>query len=192
MPKLRPYTNVHYIKSPHFSYTNTQTCQHHMLVSTISNTTHLLYQTCQNCGHYNFPNPISITTLLLCKHVKIADLCKCPPYQSLHFFYTNMSKLRTYANVHYINHYTFSMQTCQNCGPMQMSTISTFAMQTCQNCVPMQMSTISNHYTLLCKHVKIADTTIFLNQVSTISNTTHLLYQTCQNCVHIMNVHYIK
>ena len=52
----------------------------------------------------------------------------------------------------------------------------TFLMQTCQNCVHMQLSTISKCYTLLYKHVKIADYT-FSYLVSTISNTTLFLYK---------------
>jgi hypothetical protein len=55
------------------------------------------------------------------------------------------------------------------CPPIQKNSHKhyTFLMQTCQNCVHMQLSTISKCYTLLHKHVKTADYT-FSYLVSTI------------------------
>ena len=79
------------------------------------------------------------------------------------------------------------------CPPIQKNSHKhyTFLMQTCQNCVHMQLSTISKCYTLLYKHVKIADYT-FSIQMSTISKCCTFTTQTCQNCEHKQNVHYIK
>jgi|SRR5271154_160897 len=95
------------------------------------------------------------------------------------------------------------------CPPIQKNSHKhyTFLMQTCQNCVHMQLSTISKCYTLLYKHVKIADYT-FSIQMSTISKCCTFTTQTCQNCEHkqmstiskhytflhkhVTTVHYIK
>jgi hypothetical protein len=102
--------NVHYIISLHLI---TQACQNcvHKQMSTISITTLCLHKHAK-CPLYQH------TTLCLCKHAKIASISKCPPYQSLHFVYTNMP------NVHYIISLHLITQTCQNCVHMQMSTIS--------------------------------------------------------------------
>jgi hypothetical protein len=121
-------------------------------------------------SHYTFPIQtcqnyltISITTLFLYKHIKIAShylhmICIwCPPYQSLHISYTNMSKLS-----YHINHNTFPIQTCQNC-------VTPFAYDL------YMVSTISITTLFLHKHVKIASHHLYV--VSTISVTTHFLYK---------------
>jgi len=80
-------------------------------------------------------------------------------------------------------HYTFLMQTSQNCVHKQVSTISkhyTFLIQTSQNCVHKQVSTISKHYTFL---IQTSQNCVH-KQVSTISKHYTFLIQTSQNCVH--------
>ena len=155
MAKLRPHCkcppyqslHIHHAKFPKMRLPNT--------------TLHFWYGVHQ----FNTTQHASIHYTFLCKHVKIASMHNCPPiqhctfltktsqncahhtthhtcytnkcplYQSLYIYYTNKPKLRP-PNVHYINHYTFTIQTSQNCAH-QMSTVS-----------------IATH--LLCKQAKIA------------------------------------
>jgi hypothetical protein len=91
-------------------------------------------QTCQNCVHKQM-STISITTLLLDKHVKIASISKCPLYQSLHFYCTNMSKLRPCP--------LYQSTTLFLCKHVKIASIS--------KCPLYQSTTL-----LLHKHVKIA------------------------------------
>ena len=75
-------------------------------------------------------------------------------------------------------HYTFLMQTSQNCVHKQVSTISkhyTFLIQTSQNCVHKQVSTISKHYTFLIKTASIYASVHYIKT----------LHFPCQNCVHM-------
>src|ERR1700692_1233029 len=90
-------------------------------MSTISNDYSFPMQKCQKCVLDRNVHHFKITTLFLYKYAKIAHT-KCPLYQSLHIYYTNKPKLRSPC-VHYINHYTFTIQISQNC-VHQMSTIS--------------------------------------------------------------------
>ena len=99
-------------------------------MSTISNDYSFPMQNCQKCVLDRNVHHFKITTLFLYKYAKIASTkhnttlslpkqakiahTKCPPYQSLHIYCTNKPKLRSPC-VHYINHYTFTIQTSQNC-----------------------------------------------------------------------------
>jgi len=128
----------------------------------------------------------------------------CPPYQSLHFSYTNMSKLRhticmwcppyqslhlSYTNMselsYHINHYAFPIQTCQNhltlCA-YSVHHISHYTYLSYTNMSKLRhtflVSTISITALFLHKHVKTASHHLYM--VDTISVTT-LSYT---NCVH--------
>jgi hypothetical protein len=108
---------------------------------------------------------ISNTTLFLYKHVKIADISKCPLYQNTtHFLHKHVT------TVHYIIHYTFPMQNCQNCVHIQLSTISHTTLF-CTN--TSQLSTISITTLLLHKIAKIA----FIYKCPLYKSTTLLLYK---------------
>jgi len=109
-------------------------------------------------------------------------LVNCPLYQNTTLCYTNMSKLRPYANVHYIKHYTFAMQNHKNCGhynfPNQVSHHYTFLVR-----CPLYQNT--THF--LYKHVKIAS----LYMCPLYQNTT-LCYANMSKLRPYTSVHYIK
>src|SRR6202022_3789337 len=185
-------------------------------MSTISNDYSFPMQKCQKCVLDRNVHHFKITTLFLYKYAKIASTkhnptlflpkqakiahTKCPPYQSLHIYCTNKPKLRSPC-VHYINHYTFTIQISQNC--VHQTQHYTFLTKTSQNCAH-QMSTISITTHLLYKQAKIAFTKRPLYQSQHIyykkkpklrSPNVHYInhytftIQTSQNCVHQIN-HY--
>ena len=129
-----PIANVHHISHYTFIMQNSQKCvyqtQHYTsgMVSTNS-TQHNTHQfTTHSYANMSKLRPCTTvhqfnTALSLPKQVKIAPI-------------TQHITLAIQTNVHYINHYTFTIQTSQNCAH-QMSTVS-----------------IATH--LLCKRAKIA------------------------------------
>ena len=145
------------------------------MVSTISVTTHFLYK------HVKIILPhqslhFSYTNTSKLRHT----ICMwCPPYQSLHLSYTNMSELS-----YHINHYAFPIQTCQNhltlCA-YSVHHISHYTYLSYTNMSKLRhtflVSTISITALFLHKHVKI-----FL--VSTISITTLFLHKHVKTASH--------
>jgi hypothetical protein len=113
------------------------------------------------------------------KHVKIdISLVKCPPYEPLHFSYTNRplhisytksQKLRPYTNVHHIKTLHFSYANMSKLRPytnVHHAHHYTFLMQITKFAsITSQMSTIS------------ITTLSFPSQASTTSITTHFLYK---------------
>ncbi|KAG1717181.1 hypothetical protein EDD22DRAFT_946257 [Suillus occidentalis] len=132
--KIAPiYASVHYINTLHFSYTKNSHHTFLMQASTISKHYAFLikiapiyasvhYITALHFSH-NCP-PYQITTLLLCKHAKIASICKCPPYQMASF------------SLHY-------------CPPYQITTLllcKHAKIASIDKCPPYQMASFFLHY----------------------------------------------
>jgi hypothetical protein len=184
------YTNmskisVHYIKHYTFPMQNNKNCVP-IQVSTTSKHYTFPMQTCQNCVHtqsvhyiktlhFSYANMSKLcpytsvhyiktnTTLLLHKKVKIVSISKCPPYQK---------------------HYTFPMQTCQNCVHTQVSTISKQTLHFCyanmSKLCPYTYVHHIKHYTFpMQNHKKLCPYTNVYHV-----NPLHFATPRCQNCVH--------
>src|ERR1700693_4991765 len=171
------FASVHYIKTLHFPYQNCVHISYHIFKCPLyQNTTlslsklrpyflsHIQVSTIST--HYTFLIKIApiflityssvhyINTLHFpyqnCAHISY-HIFKCPLYQHTTL---SLSKLRPY----FLSH-------------MQVSTISqhyTFPIQTCQNCVHRQMSTIPNGFIFPTLPSTISFTTLFLCSITTV------------------------
>jgi len=168
MSKLRPYTkcplyqNTTLLLHKHVKIASSYICPQcqsthiscaNLFKICLYQTLHFAMQTHQNCVLIHV-STTSNTTLSLCKITKIASLYKMST-MSIHYTLQHQGvKIASISTCPpYQKHYTFPIQTRQNCVLMQMSTISN-DYTSFQDHMP--VSTISKHYTLLHKHVKIA------------------------------------
>src|ERR1700682_3561924 len=174
---LITYSSVHYIKTLHFSYQNCVHISYHIFKCPLyQNTTlslsklrpyllsHIQVSTISK--HYTFLIKIASISLITyssvhyiktlhfpyqnCVHISY-HIFKCPLYQNTTL---SLSKLRPY----FLSH-------------MQVSTIPqhyTFPIQTCQNCVHRQMSTIPNGFIFPTLLSTISFTTLFLCSITTV------------------------
>jgi len=135
-----------------------------------------------------------------------------PPHQSTTLSYANMSKMRPPYNslhttgVHYINHYTFSIQTCQNCVTLALYTCPPyqsihFFIPTVHHMISLHFSYTKvskmrhtffipnvhyiNPYTFFYTKVSKMRHTFFITTVHYINHYTFPI-QKCQKCVHHM------
>ena len=112
MSKLRHTTCIWWTpyQSQHFPIQIASTT-HFLVNSPLDQSPHIAYTRLPKLRPYTTVQYIHHYTLLQ-KHAKTASICKCPPYQPLHIPIQTCKKI---PSVHHINHYTFPMQTCQNC-----------------------------------------------------------------------------
>src|SRR5277367_3499257 len=108
------YTNMSKLRTLHFCYTKSQKLRPYANVPLCQITTHFL------CKHVKIASLCKCPLYQITTHflLQIASTCKCPPYQisftTLFLYKSAKIASITSSSVHHINHYTFPIPNHQS------------------------------------------------------------------------------